>query len=157
MKLIKLTKNQFSIIDDEDLERVSRIAWFANKTDSKFRVMCNKRFSGYIYLHQFLMCCPKGMTVDHIDGNPLNNQKSNLRICSIKNNSRNKGFSKNNTSGFKGVVSSKSWCPTKPWLAQIKVNYKTKKVGYFRTKKEAAMAYDLEAKKHFGEFAKTNF
>ena len=105
-------------------------------------------------IHRLIMDAPKGMEVDHINGNPLDNRKSNLRICTIAENLRNKGAGKNNTSGYKGV----SWVKrNKRWLAQIKHNGKQVYIGHYKNKEEAARAYDKKAKELHGEYAYLNF
>lgn len=80
------------LIDKDDVEKViSKGKWFCNPAHAK-RV---KSFIPYIYdnhslaLHRFITNCPKGMTVDHINHNPLDNRKSNLRICTHRDNCRN--------------------------------------------------------------------
>lgn len=91
--------------------------------------------------------------VDHINGDGLDNRKSNLRICNGSQNRCNKGKPKNNTSGYKGVT----WhTPNKKWVAQIAVNGKHSYIGSFKTKEEAAKAYNKKAKELHGEFARLN-
>jgi len=94
------------------------------------------------------------MHVDHINGNPLDNRKSNLRICTHAENSNNTGPRKNNTSGYKGVYWAKR---NKRWLAQITHNGKQVYIGHYKDKEEAARAYDAKAKEFQGEFAYLNF
>lgn len=72
--------------------------------------------------------------IDHVDGNPLNNQIKNLRLASNQENSKNQSMPKNNTSGTVGV----SWCrQTNKWRAQISINGKCTRLGQFADKKEA--------------------
>lgn len=111
-----------------------------------------------LILARLIMNCPKGMVVDHINGNRLDNRKKNLRICTQNQNTKNRVKSPRNKSGFKGVHFFKSKYPLqKPWVAEIVVDRKRISLGYFKTKEEAARAYDIAAEKHFGEFAKFNF
>lgn len=104
-------------------------------------------------MHRLIMHCPKNKQVDHIDGNGLNNQKCNLRIVTQQQNGWNRGTSGKNRSGYKGVCWLKQ---NRKWLAKIVVNYDAKSLGYFNSKKDAARAYNIAAKKYFGEFAKLN-
>ena len=92
--------------------------------------------------------------IDHIDSNRLNNQKDNLRLCNRSQNLGNRNKSKNNKSGFKGVIWDKK---TKKWLAQTGVNYKHKALGYFTNIMDAAKTYDKFALEYYGKFARLNF
>lgn len=92
-----------------------------------------------------------GLDVDHRDGDGLNNRRLNLRPANESQNGANRGISKNNSSGFKGVSIRKS-----SFLVHIQVLGKKMHVGCYRTPREAALAYDIAATKHFGEFARTN-
>jgi hypothetical protein len=88
---------------------------------------------------------------DHIDGNPLNNRRSNLRISTKSENARNRGKTKRNTSGHKGVY----WNHQRSnWRAAIVVNYHKISLGSFSDVEEAAQAYRAAAIKYHGEFAK---
>ena len=88
-------------------------------------------------------------SVDHIDTNSLNNNVVNLRWCSQKENSQNKGKQKNNKSGFKGVCYDKK---AKKYKASIKINGKYKHLGLFKTALEASVVYEEAAKTIHGEF-----
>ncbi|EFL4461577.1 MULTISPECIES: HNH endonuclease [Enterobacteriaceae] len=91
-----------------------------------------------------------GGEIDHINRDRCDNRIVNLRIASRKDNARNKGVSKRNTSGAKGV----SWDrQTKKWRAQISVSGKSISIGRFDKKSDAVIAYGLYAVSHFGEFA----
>lgn len=88
--------------------------------------------------------------IDHINRDPLDNRKSNLRICTHSQNCMNRIIV--GKSGFRGVVVNGSG-----WAAHIKINRKTQHLGTYRTKEDAARAYDAAAQRLFGEFAVLNF
>jgi hypothetical protein len=90
---------------------------------------------------------------DHRDGNGLNNQRHNLRICTAKENGRNQRINSVNTSGYKGV----SWKKDQhKWLSQIIVDNRAYNLGTFVCPLRAAKAYNDAAEKYFGEFARPN-
>jgi len=94
--------------------------------------------------------------VDHIDRDGLNNQKSNLRVCTNSQNSCNKiAHSDRRASKYKGIGHTKR-NRTKKWSAKICVNGKQKGLGSFLTEREAAEAYNVAALKYHGEFANLN-
>ncbi|RUT02737.1 hypothetical protein DSM106972_056570 [Dulcicalothrix desertica PCC 7102] len=95
----------------------------------------------------------KTLVVDHINRNPLDNRRINLREATASQNSWNRTKRKNNKSGFKGVHRHSS----NKWIARIKVNGKIKHLGTFTDKIAAAIAYDNVAKLYHGEFAVLNF
>jgi len=81
MKLLNLTKGKQAKVDDEDFEMLSEIRWRASNHGHTDR--CDKfyaRNDGVGYMHRYLMACPKDMVVDHVNGDGLDNQKSNLRL-----------------------------------------------------------------------------
>ena len=97
------------------------------------------------------MKTPKGMYTDHIDGNSLNNSKSNLRICTNRENAYNRGKQSNNTSGYKGVYKT-----GKTWVARIVVNSKILVLARSTNKLKLAKIYNEAALKYHGEFAYQN-
>jgi len=130
-------------------------------------------FSGYVFLvghhgrlyvrikrtkaaHRLVMGLQKGdgFEVDHINHNGLDNRRSNLRVCSKKQNQLNRRPDSGSTSEFKGV----HWSKTRnKWYARIHLNGNDKHIGVFISEIDAARAYDRYAAEHFGEFAYLNF
>jgi hypothetical protein len=156
MKEIQLTRNKVALVDNEDFEWLSTLNWFAKPhhgnwyaignigRDDKTRYTCS--------MHRFILKPPKYIAIDHIDTNGLNNQRSNLRICTNSQNAMNRKISRVNTTGFKGVYSENN-----KWRAQIKMNQKIFFIGMFSDKIAAAHAYDQKAIELFGEFSRLNF
>ena len=148
MARIYLTNGGFTLINDEDALSVSKHRWFESQ--------------GYVYrsdmrpllsLHRFLMNAGSGTVLDHINGNPLDNRRENLRFCTEAQNHYNRRLNKDNTSGFKGVWFRKT---SKRWQAEIRVNGKKRRLGCFQSKEDAAKRYNEAAREHFGEFARLN-
>lgn len=141
-----------AFIDDEDLEFISRFRWGVKK-DRKAFYAATKIKQKTVKMHQLLVACPEGYKIDHIDRNGLNNQRSNLRVCTNSENQRNRGMNITNTSGFKGV----SLLSTGLFLASLTLNGRNIKFGTYTSAKEAALAYDEGVNKFHGEFAFLNF
>jgi hypothetical protein len=153
MKSIALTQNKFTLIDDEDFDRVSKYKWYARK-DSKtntWYAMRNYRTYGVhktILLHRFITDAPKWFDVDHKDRNGLNNQKGNLDVCEHSKNMMNRSKQKNNKSGYKGVTYHKT---NKRFQATITFNGKQKHLGYYNTALEASKAYEVKYEENMSE------
>ena len=95
------------------------------------------------YLHRVIMNCPEGKVIDHKNHNPLDNRRENLRICSYRENSLNRGRPKNNTTGYKGVHRYKD---------RYRAIVSGKSYGIFDTPKEAYDKYCEVAKELHGEY-----
>jgi len=107
-----------------------------------------------IMMHRFILNAPRHLVVDHINHNGLDNRKSNLRLCTRAENSRNRRSFNNKSSRYKGV----SWDKQrKLFLAAIRCNGKYYNLGRFKSETAAAKAYDKKTRELFGEFAYLNF
>lgn len=148
MKTI-LIKDYTIAVDDKNVSLLEGHKWYVING----RYVCS-RFGGKTqYLHRLIMQPPSGMEVDHIDGNGLNNIESNLRICSKKQNNRNRASSRNSSSKYKGVYWIKN---IQKWRAALNMDGRTTLLGNYLLEIDAAKAYDSQAKKVFGEYAKLN-
>lgn len=142
----------WSIIDSADLPLIEATAWTLDPRG--YAVGRPAGHDNAITLHRVLIygLNEKGGTTDHINRDQLDNRRSNLRKCKQGQNSRNTNLSKNNTSGFKGVIKT----PEGRWKAAIWNNYKKIHIGHYDTKREAAAAYNAAALILHGEFASPN-
>ena len=110
-------------------------------------------------LHRLLINAPKGVNVDHIDGNPMNNQRANLRLCDQTQNNGNSKKRRTTYGGrepsskFKGLRWKKD---ARKWEVRIATKGKSVTIGYFATERGAAEAYNDAAVQVFGEFARLN-
>jgi hypothetical protein len=95
------------------------------------------------------------MEVDHVNGDGLDNRRSNLRVCTHAENARNQSSrTRMSTSRFRGVVWAKD---RRKWRAMIGDNGRTVHLGNFTDEIEAAQAYDRAAREMYGAFARLNF
>ena len=158
-----MTRGYVALVDDCDFERVSAHKWNAavqRRVDGTARVYAVRngvRINGIqpkIRLHRFILTAPCGKVIDHINGNPLDNRRVNLRICSISENGCNRRVQGGGKSCFKGVVWNKQ---RGKWEAQVWSKGHRVYAGLFICEEDAARAYDAKALQLFGEFARTNF
>lgn len=102
-------------------------------------------------LHRFLLDAPKGIQVDHKNGDTLDNRRENLRLATHSQNMMNRKLQKNNTSGVCGVTWDKS---TDKWMAHIAKNGTSKTIGYFEDIESAKNARLEFEEKMFKEFSR---
>lgn len=138
MKKIKLSQGKYALVDDKDYEFLNQWKWSA-KTNGReifyaYRKENSRKTGKTIYMHRIIVNAPKGMDVDHINGDGLNNQRKNLRICTRSQNQRNRSMHRNGrlfgTIYYKHLV-------TKPWVAQIMLPKGRTQLGYYRTEESA--------------------
>lgn len=161
MKKIKLTgkygKDKYTLVDAIDFTKINKYSWtldqngYVRRTEWEVGKTHKTRKATIFYLHRVIMNPKKRVVVDHINQNPLDNRRSNLRIATHGQNHLNQGLQKNNTSGYKGVVRKRS-----KWQSQIKFNGNMIRLGLFENIKDAAKTYNTAALKYFGEFALLN-
>lgn len=159
----KTYPNTFALVDDKDYEELNKHKWCPREDKRKDEDKHNFYAIRALYptktkrvelrMHRVILNAPKGTQVDHIDGNGLNNQRHNMRLCTNQQNNYNR-LCGGGTSKFKGVSWQASSCK---WLAFIKHNQKSCYLGGFLTEKGAAKVYDQKAREIFGEFACVNF
>lgn len=151
MKKILLSHNEkVLLIDDEDYELVRTLNLHIQKNERRVYVFYKGKTTS---LARVLVDVPSHLEIDHINHNPLDNRRKNLRTCSRLQNEANKPPGKNNTSGYKGVYWEKK---EMKWVARIKENRKNIRLGSFKSKVKAAKAYNEAAKRIHGEFAWLN-
>lgn len=156
MKQIKLLRGQVALVDDEDFEYLSKWKWRASKGVNTLYVISSDppKNEKTIRMHRIIL----GVTnprvfIDHIDHDGLNNQKSNLRICSAGENRRNSRPIIGLTSKYKGVSWDKS---VGRWKAQLYINGVIHFLGTFEREQDAALAYNTAATLQYGEFGLLN-
>ena len=155
MRKIPLTQGKFALVDDKDFERFGDFKWqYMNGYAGRTVYMGGGR-KGAIYttewLHRLIAEVPEGMVGDHINGDTLDNQRSNLRICTQRQNLMNTGKKSTNTSGVKGVSWHKA---SKKWVAQIYIDGKKRHLGIYSDINEAKRIYQNSAEQTFGIFAR---
>jgi len=155
---IYLSEDAWTILDWQDYYRFAGFKWEINGGHNKFyavrNVIVDSSRTTTVCLHRLIMNAPKGLVVDHINGDSLDNRRANLRLATHSQNQCNKRKRKNTSSQFIGVFFNKK---RRSWWSQIRVNGKSLWLGCFDSEIDAAKAYDAAAKKYHGEFARLNF
>ncbi len=153
----KTKGTRVALVDDRDYPRVIQYRWHAFCVRGTWYAARHYRNANnklcYMLLHRFILNPPSELVVDHVNGDGLDCQRQNMRICINPDNVRNSKISCNNTSGFKGVVYDKR---RNNWIAQIQAFKKHHWLGSFDTPEQAAIAYNKAATKFFGCFARLN-
>ena len=161
---IRLTQGKYAIVDPGDFEKLCQCKWcirknkktiYAHRTAYKMKnTVLMHRMKNTILMHRQIMHAEKGILIDHINHNGLDNRKANLRFATYGQNAWNskKGINRG-SSKYKGV----SWDKRmKKWRAMICNNYKRMHLGFFDNEKAAAKVYNEAAIKYRGQFALLN-
>jgi hypothetical protein len=155
MVVIPISRGLVTLIDDADFELVSRHSWSAFPVRQQAeRYYAQTKIEGRtVRLHRFLVKPPPGLTVDHFNGDGLDNQRVNLRIASHSQNNANKSAVTGSV-GFRGVWERRGWF--RAVISDFPARRK-RYLGTYDTPEEAARAYDRAARARFGPFARLNF
>ena len=159
---ILLSKGQVAIVDADDYEWLNQWKWSASwsRTNSRFYAVRKDttdpitKHRKRINMHAFILGVEPPLMADHLNHNPLDNRRKNLRLSTDEQNRKNRRKYSNNRSGYKGVSFSKR---ESKWVANLMIQGKYKHLGYFESKEDAAHAYDEAARINYGEFACLNF
>ena len=155
---IPLPKGKFTLVDMEDIELVLKFNWRCNPNHNTFYVdRCpleseKDRYKSSVSMHRFILGLTyydykkTGLVVDHINGNGLDNRKSNLRVVTPRQNTQNLKIKK--SSKYPGVSWNKN---AQKWQVRIQLNGKIKHLGLFMDEREAAKAYEQACRELVGE------
>jgi len=153
MKLIELNKGMHAKVDDDDFDRISSVKWSVSKHGNCYYAnrgfMENGKLRS-VQMHQEILNFPDGVDIDHINGDALDNQKCNLRICSHQQNTFNRRPNKSTDTGYKDIHFVQK---THQFTVCITKDSKKKHIGNFKTLSEAVVAYNDAADTLHGEFA----
>ena len=153
-QIVLLNTGNITLIDDIDVVLTNR-DWYEHllPNQSTNYVRC-KEDGRHISLHRLVMNCPEHLVVDHINGNGLDNRRSNLRLATRAQNQLNKGKKKDTSSRFLGVTYKKD---RNKWVARGTSSVTSLKfhIGYFNTEEEAALAYNKFCDR-YNQFSKRN-
>lgn len=159
-RLIPLTKGQFAKVSPEDYDHLSQIKWNAAwwKNVGSYYALCKQKneagVSRPVSMHRLLLGLKEGNPLqgDHINHDTLDNRRENLRAATRSENQQNKGKTRRNKTGLKGVNLHKR---SGLFRASITVNSKSCHLGYRKTAEEAHLLYVEAARSAHGEFART--
>jgi hypothetical protein len=141
------------LIDDEDLPLLGDLRWGLHSTGGNHKYVSAYVAGKCVLLHRHITGASQGLVVDHINGNGLDNRRSNLRVCTYAQNLHNQHRRKKNASGFKGV----SRAYGGKFAASIMCAGVRHRLGVFANAEDAAMAYDAKAVLLHGNFAVLNY
>ena len=151
MREVVLTRGYKALVDDEDFEYLLQWKWCASTSKGKAYAGRNPK-SGYVRMHRLIMKAPHDKQVDHINGNTLDNQKHNLRLCTQQENNFNHRKYSNNYSQYSGVYYQKA---NKKWKAYIYVDQKQIYLGLYGKMDDAIRARENAEQTYFKEFRRT--
>lgn len=147
-----------ALVDAEDYDRLSQYKWHrACANRYPYRGWRDKGIGKVFHraMHNEIMPAVAGLTVDHINGDVMDNRRCNLRYATKNQQMWNKKKEKNSKFRYKGVARVGQY--QKGWVVRIRKENEEYFLGNFDSEIKAAQAYDEMAKKLFGEFARLNF
>lgn len=151
---IQLTRGLFAIVDEDMVEDLNRFSWSAAPDGNTCYAIANDADDNTIRMHRHVLRINRGenVTIDHINGNGIDNRRENLRIVSRSENQLNRKHPRKSTKNrFRGVVPGL----TKGWQTLLNINGKKTKKN-FDNEVDAARYYDYMMFTYKGPKAKTN-
>ncbi len=162
MKIIYLTRDKYTIVDDEDYERLMKHSWAwipatGSQSSKGYAVRKGNKKRGEprtVQMHREILHASKGTIIDHKNLNSLDNRKENLRYADVQTNSfnRNKPIM-DCTSKYKGVLQRKN---DTRWMARIKFNGRHVELGKYDTEEKAAAIYNFASRIFYGKYRHEN-
>jgi hypothetical protein len=146
-KNIYLGKGMYAIVDERDFDYLSQFKWVVIKSKKTYYARTS------ILMHRLVLHAPVNVGIDHKNHDGLDNRRSNIRLATNSQNAQNRGLRKDNKTGYKGVFFNKKY---RVFQTHIMIDGKYKYGGSFKTAKEAGLAYNYLATKHYGDFASLN-
>ncbi len=158
MMALGLDNGYCALVDEQDAVQLSWMRWHTRNKSGQLYAYARVPGTGdpgvIVGMHRFLMDAGQRKEVDHINGNGLDNRRSNLRLCNRQQNSFNRGAHRGHSSKYKGVSFRKGIAR---FRATISLNNRKIHLGHFVIEEDAARAYDKAALELHGEFARLNF
>lgn len=154
MAEVILTRGYVALIDDEDLPLVSQYRWWASSSKKPYAFTQIARKN--LFMHRLITNAPTGVEVDHINREPLDNRRNNLRLCSRIENCLNRDLA-GGKSGYIGVEWRQDTERSLPYRPYIRENGRTVRGPHFATAFAAAFERDRMALKRWGNTAPLNF
>lgn len=156
MKVLTVSSGHETLVDDDDFGYLTDFKWTLISVGYVGTYVKRGTKWTIILLHRLVMGCTWGDSriIDHKNGDKLDNQKSNLRLCTHAQNMSNRKKAKNATSQYIGVYFDAT---SQLWRADIRSHNKKHRLGYFKIEEDAARAYDAAAREFHKEFARPNF
>jgi hypothetical protein len=153
-KIIAISTGQEVLVSDEDYHWLSQRTWYLHGNGYAMCDLWGRRGGMKVLMHRLILLAPDTSTVDHANGNRLDNRRENLRLATQSQQNANRpkitGLSQ-----YKGVHKRQD---NLKWVAQIKdPNRRTIHLGSFTSEVAAAIAYDTAAIRLYGQFARLNF
>jgi hypothetical protein len=149
---VTLTQGKFALIDRADVPLVEGVNWYAGRDGYAVRCLPGTRGNQVkVFLHRVIAGPAGNLFVDHINGDPLDNRRANLREATNSQNQMNARKRKGSASALKGVTWNKA---VGKWQAQIKRDKRQVYLGLFESETAAHDAYCAAAAELHGEFAR---
>lgn len=144
MTRIKLGHNRFATVDESDTDLLAMYSWRIDGRGYAVTQVQNDGVRKTILMHRLILKAPKGLQVDHINHDKLDNRRLNLRLCTSSQNHMNR----------KNLPSGTYWDGSRGrWASQIKMNNKRRFLGRFDRRQDAIDAYMHARKILFGDFS----